>query len=390
MRPRLPLLISISVNLVLAMAFFVVIRHAKVETAELSYASPPSATNGVAKTNVVVRRENFTWAEIESNDYQTYIKNLRAIGCPEPTVRDIIVAEINSLFERRRATEVITGEQQWWRSVPDPQVIAAATFKLQELAAERRTLLTELLGPNWENTNNVPSGFTAPILDGPILGKLSPEVKQAIRDIELRASQTLSANADGSGDTPALAKARLDVRAELAKILDPTQLEEYLLRYSSTAQAMRNELKGLNVTADEFRAVFRVRDRLDQDYLNAVASEDALRVAQRDSSQKQSEDSIRQALGEERYQLYRYTRDPSFRRVQTLAEEIGAPPEVVVPVYQINQATNAERQRIRNDQSLTPEQREAAIETVLVQQKESLRKILGDQLYEDYEGERQN
>src|SRR5215204_2753973 len=45
---------------------------------------------------------NFTgklnWSFIESTNYQTYIGNLRAIGCPEETVRDIILTDISKLF----------------------------------------------------------------------------------------------------------------------------------------------------------------------------------------------------------------------------------------------------------------------------------------------------
>ena len=44
----------------------------------------------VYKTNVVVRRQNFTWDQIESPDYATYIAKLRAIGCPEATEADSI------------------------------------------------------------------------------------------------------------------------------------------------------------------------------------------------------------------------------------------------------------------------------------------------------------
>src|SRR5687767_12623141 len=60
------------------------------------------------RTNVVVRRQNFTWHEVESSDYETFIKNLRTIGCPEQTIRDIIVADVDLLFGHRRATEAAT------------------------------------------------------------------------------------------------------------------------------------------------------------------------------------------------------------------------------------------------------------------------------------------
>jgi hypothetical protein len=45
----------------------------------------------------------FHWSQIESADYPSYIANLRAIGCPEQTIRDIITADVDSsLYAARR------------------------------------------------------------------------------------------------------------------------------------------------------------------------------------------------------------------------------------------------------------------------------------------------
>src|SRR5207249_7992554 len=85
------------------------------------------------KTNYVVRRQIFSWHEIESSDYPTYISNLREIGCPEQTIRDIIIADVNALYSLKRATNLVTSEQQWWRSEPDPAVLQAAAQKSREL-----------------------------------------------------------------------------------------------------------------------------------------------------------------------------------------------------------------------------------------------------------------
>ena len=60
------------------------------------------------KTNIVLRRQLFSWREVESADYPTYVANLRQIGCPEQTIRDIIIADVNALYSRRRATELVT------------------------------------------------------------------------------------------------------------------------------------------------------------------------------------------------------------------------------------------------------------------------------------------
>src|SRR5438309_6846556 len=59
-----------------------------------------------------------------------------------------------------------------------------ASEKLKALEAERRTLLSTLLGPDWESSYYpYPAHPDTPPLDGPILGALPPQTKQAVRDI---------------------------------------------------------------------------------------------------------------------------------------------------------------------------------------------------------------
>src|SRR5262252_1588032 len=93
----------------------------------------PESVSGVVRTNVVVRRQFFSWREVESADYPTYIANLRDIGCPEQTIRDIIIADVNALYARKLATELTTPEQQWWRSSPDPVLVRIAAEKVRAL-----------------------------------------------------------------------------------------------------------------------------------------------------------------------------------------------------------------------------------------------------------------
>jgi hypothetical protein len=43
-----------------------------------------------------------TWSQLESADYPTYIENLRRVGCPELTIREIVRADLNDLFAPKR------------------------------------------------------------------------------------------------------------------------------------------------------------------------------------------------------------------------------------------------------------------------------------------------
>ena len=78
------------------------------------------------------KQRKFQWNQLESPDYRTYIANLKAIGCPKQTLRDIIVADLDSLYAPRR--------EQLARS-------AAAEAQLEALNREEASVLATLLGP---------------------------------------------------------------------------------------------------------------------------------------------------------------------------------------------------------------------------------------------------
>src|SRR5882762_9893333 len=240
MRWRALVLASLGINILLVAAWWHSARHRSASAAAADAAAWASLP-GSGRTNFVVRRQIFSWRELESTDYPTYVANLREIGCPEQTIRDIIIADVNALYARKRATELVTADQQWWRSEPDTNVIQVAAEKARALEDERKALLARLLGTAWESGDlvNLPRPSRAGIaLDGPVLGTLPAETKQAIQDVSLRSQDRMQTyleaqRRDGKNPDPLeLAKLRLQTRTELQHLLSPPQLEEFLLRYS--------------------------------------------------------------------------------------------------------------------------------------------------------------
>jgi len=70
--------------------------------------SPAGPHTRAAGASAPVRPPEFRWSRIESEDYPTYITSLRTIGCPEKTIRDIILAmwrSCTSRVSRRRASK---------------------------------------------------------------------------------------------------------------------------------------------------------------------------------------------------------------------------------------------------------------------------------------------
>jgi LysM repeat protein len=363
MRWRVLLFISLIVNLVLAGVWFVSARrHAASRSGSAEFGR--SAT--MVKTNVVVRRQFFSWSQVESDDYPTFIANLREIDCPEQTIRDIIIADVNALFAKRIATDpdIVSPEQQWWRSEPDPELLAAAEKRIHMLDAERRALLTQLLGTTWETGDLVslprPSHLGL-ALDGPVLGNLPADVKQAIQDVSTRANERLQAYLDAQRqagkkpDAAEIAKLRQQTRDEFTHILTPPQLEEFLLRYSQDSNNLRAELgqlKYFDGTPDEFRAIFRATDSLDQQLELLSGKDDPNSVLQRNQLLQQRESAIKLALGADRYQEFQLLHDPAFRDAVETADKAGVP-DAAQKIYEINLATAQQLAAIRANTNLT-------------------------------------
>ncbi|HVV01263.1 MAG TPA: LysM peptidoglycan-binding domain-containing protein [Verrucomicrobiae bacterium] len=359
-------ILSLGINLLLAAGLWAALH-------QIGVRANSGAPKDLAPTNsqnpkVIVRRQFFSWSEVESSDYPTYIANLRDIGCPEQTIRDIIIADVNSLFAKRRATELVTSEQQWWRSDPDTNVLAVAAEKSRALEDERRALLTRLLGTNWEAGDIVSLPRpTRPgvLLDGPVLGQLSVDTKEAVQEVSLRSEDKLQAyidsqRAQGKDPDPVeIAKLRAETRQELSKVLTAPELEEFLLRYSQNANDLRTDfgqLQYFNPSAEEFRAVFRATDQIDQQLALLADATDANSVAQKKNLLAERENAIKIALGPDRYQDYHLLQDPAYRDAVAAADAAGTP-DAAQTIYQINLATLAEQDRIRGDTNLTDAQR---------------------------------
>ena len=378
MRWRLVALISLGVNAVLAVIWLFTARSPSRNVAQ-QYAGPETESAGLPRTNIVVRRQFFSWREVESPDYPTYITNLRQIGCPEQTIRDIIIADINALYAMKRATNLVTSEQQWWRSDPDPAVVRASAEKAKVLEDERHSLLTKLLSPSWESGDmaSLPRpSRPGVVLDGPVLGAISSESKQAIQDISVRSQERLQTYVDEQQrtgdplDPVELARLREQTRSELQHVLSPSQLEEFLLRYSQNANNWRTEfgqLRYFNATPDEFRAVFRATDTIDQQIQLLADATDANSVTQRKTLEEQRENTLKLALGSKRYEEYQLLQDPVYRDAVAQAQQAGTP-EAVRTIYEINLATASEQNRIQADTNLTASQRSIELKRVELEQ----------------------
>ena len=117
--------------------------------------NPPPVAEGAVPApgaSPTAEARPFRWSQIESGDYRTYIANLRGIGCPEQTIRDLVKADVDSLYASRR--------QPLEEKLATSGVAGRTTIQreLQELGNQEASAVTALLAapPTAPNTSSAP------------------------------------------------------------------------------------------------------------------------------------------------------------------------------------------------------------------------------------------
>jgi hypothetical protein len=83
-------------------------QRASQSRSQVVQSQPPTSVPPAATREISSRPEPkpFRWSQLDSDNYHIYVKNLRAIGCPEPTLRAIVTADVDAAYlNRSRALE---------------------------------------------------------------------------------------------------------------------------------------------------------------------------------------------------------------------------------------------------------------------------------------------
>ena len=217
---------------------------------------PPAA--GQPLPQVVQVNEPFHWAQIESTDYRVYLANLRAIGCPESTVRDILVADLNDLFGGRVRTLLDEVNSQFWTLIASKQLLEQAAENLEKpfeaLKKERDGVFEALFADSnpWAAERGRESA-AARRTESERLADFLPAEKRArfvaAREECERASSVLEKTPDLTSAQRQARQEELDAAHDqaLREWLTPEEFQELRLRESPAAR-VRDRLVSLDLS----------------------------------------------------------------------------------------------------------------------------------------------
>ena len=238
------------------------------------------------------RNKPFDWRQVESTDYKEYIANLRAIGCPEKAIKEIVAADVNDLFAARRAALIRTNHYEYWRATP-VNLSEEQGNQLRELAIEQSEVLKDLgIELSAADLYALHYGGVLSIKRELELEFLAEPERQGLKDLLLRMAQQKVAAGD---DQRKLQDLEEQTRSAVKALLTPDEFHDYELRTSIPASQLRSVLKDLEPTEQEFRVIF--------DYWIALNAQQPGSVEYREA-QQMSEGALRSLLGQSRLEIY--------------------------------------------------------------------------------------
>lgn len=390
MKSKPLLVVSILLNLALAAVVAVLVNRRPKDMAQ------PAAleTNPVAKAVTALRQpkpaaaeagsnaapDKFDWRRVESADYKEYIKNLRAIGCPEETIRDIISADVKKLFEARRKQLAAgsTNKFEYWKpGNPLANLFnEEAMAQRKQLSDEKKALLKELLGVE---VNDPGEAMAALNPMETLLDFLSPEKQNAIVELQQKyAGKMMKAAKEMQSNPKAMLALQRESDAELAQLLGPKDKEEFDVRLSQTAMMMRMRMTDFEPDEQEFRKMFAAQKKFDDEFgpygnLGGTKEEQEKRSA----AEKQLKEELKTTLGDERYRLYQYDQQFARSSLKTVAQQYNVPRDQAYKVFDIQETAQDAARNIRADQSLSAEQRQSALDAIRSETERAVNDTIG-------------
>ena len=343
------------------------------------------------------RTVTFDWQQVESEDYRAYIANLRSIGCPEETIRDIIKADVDKLYDSK--LDELNPESkpfEYWKTgnswIKAMQPDIASLEGQNALKSEKRGVLKALLGEDFEPETDwlgAMAGFNP--LDQ-ILDFLSPtkkaSVMEAYQKFAVKQTELAMNGAMDQEDLKALQAIQKERDLELAKLLTPQEKRDFDLRMSDTAMMLRSQLTGFEPTQDEFEQIFDLKKALDDEHSifgMAYGNEESRKSYQ--EAQQEYEKGLESILGEDRYGEYKMGQDYNYQGLRKTSERYGADKETAAELYQSMKIAQSAVQEIRNNAKLDEAKKREMLQWIRGETEAMLIDKFGQEGFESYSKE---
>jgi hypothetical protein len=165
--------------------------------------------------------------------------------------------------------------------------------------------------------------------------------------------------------------------ADLAQLLTPQEMEDYEVRFSRTAEKLREGFGGFQSTENEFMEIFRQQKAFEKQF---GSSDTGLTPEQRDqwvAGLAEKRNQLKATLGEQRFAEYEQESWFQNSRLKDIARQFNIPKEIAFQALDVSWAAQEEAMRIRTNPAFTDDHRQQLLLNVRDQMESSFTQLLG-------------
>jgi hypothetical protein len=315
------------------------------------------------------------------------------MGCPELTIQDIVVGSLNRQYNPK-IIALRKASSRFWET---QQRRDKATFEedmmheneARRLEAEKSRVIQELLGISFTDYLSECTG--KPDRHADLTDSIAPESRQRAREVLLKYDQLereLIERGNGTLGKPEMDELRESYyrqRAELKEFLSPSEMEEFELRASPTAQELRDrDLVGFSPTEEEFRTIFRIRMESRESSPADSGTNAETQFVGIIQARRSMEDRLRDALGEKRFADYERAQDFAYRGLVEITDHFGLSNEPAIQVHELRLAALKEVERLSAEPNSDMEKRRFDLQRLQAQAQQNAAVALGKEAFQAY------
>ena len=331
----------------------------------------------------IVPLDDKAWATLEAGSNEDFVAHLRAQGFPPEALRRLLSLRLQKSFsERRKALFAHQKPYEYWKFYysSQPDLDAGTRSKLRELAYEHSKLMSQLLG------DDASPDLTAD--QRRIYGDLSAEKIQKVETIFKDYEELTARTRDEMRgillpeDREKLNFLEKEKQRDLVNVLTSQELEEFNLRSSESASVLKSRLAEFQPSEKEYRTLFKLQEAFDAQYGTRDLTPKETR--RRDEAMPKLLAEIRTVLGSERFAEYEVKTDPAYNSNQFFVVGSGLPAEMTDRLVNVQREMTQRATALKDDESLTPEQRYAQLTALAEEATAKTSATLGSEAFDRY------
>jgi len=352
-------------------------------TTQVPAAAP--ATNSALFAAVEYVTNRFDWSKIESDDWEKLAANLRAVGCPEQTVRDLIFARAR---RAKNQIERCRSRVPFWAAGLRREQDSKERERFHQMASERIVAdLVRAVGSDSDPSDNpqmrdLEEQALMRFILGPMPEASVQQLAMTMKQFEERcdAVRERCQGVELDDDIAELDRLHRQFKKEVGELLTREQFEEFSARCAMMKLSDDIKWEATDLTPSEVCQIALIRARYEgptSDLFHGSRSTTG-------EEDRQIREETFTFLGARRAAEFERAANSDFQRLFDLSKDQNLPREAAIHAYDIRQLAESEAEQLRKDASLSDVQHQERFEQMQAETQEAMLKTLGAAACQQY------